>query len=343
VRRIVVHLKDPVEVKTLHIGREVDRGGQGSRLYARVEGDKSIALVDSKSLGEVPVEAEHWRDRTLLDFQRDEVVRLEIRRSDGALACRKTGENAWEIVEPKRVKADFLQVNDLLWTLKDARVERFLDGAPPFASWRDPAVQVSIWLEDREDPLRLVVGGPTADGRDLFARGSAQDGAVVVSPKILEDVKVSVKDLRERRLMRFEVPDIHRVQVVWEEQTLDLIRDGDVWRGRPPKRTEAGASEVQGLLWTLKELKFEEELEDRPSPAALGEDRPRVRITLWTAGGDAIGPLAIGKALPDPPGSGYAWMGEGSPVYVMETKILEELKRDVEEIRPDFFSGKGKG
>jgi hypothetical protein len=340
-RRVILSFKEPKETLTIDFGREVP-DDQRKLIYVRKDEGQGVAAVHPKSIGDLRMDRSTWRERTLIAFQRDEVERFEVRHSGETLSLRRIDANEWEIESPKKLRADFFQVNDFLWTLKDAKAESFLDHAPADVSWEQPDLRISLWLKGQEEPLRLLVSGPIPGGSGHYAKAPSQDGVVVIGTGPEEGLRVRLHDLRDRRLMGFEAPDIHRVEVIWGKKTLDLLRDGDLWMTRTPEKKEVEPTKISSLLWTIRDLRFEEELSQKPSPESLGMEEPSVQITLWKENGDRVGPLMVGKTADEKDGDRYAWPTEGSPIYLVKPKSLDDLKRDMEEISPEFFSGEAK-
>jgi hypothetical protein len=341
-KRVVVRLKDPEEERTLLLGSEEPGTGDATkpRMYSQVEGISAVALVEKQSLGDVPAVPEDWRTKALLSFDREKVNRVELRHPDGLLSVKKMGSNLWEIEAPERLPADTMKVNDLLWTLKDGRVEQFLTGESPVVSWDNPRVQVSVWSEGAKEPATLTVAGPTPEERGFYARSSAQEEVVVVAPKLVEELKKSSADqLRDKRMVNFDVPKIQRVQVIWEGRNLELVKKGEMWRMRVPQEEDVEAQKVSGFLWSVREARFEEILTQAPGPSVTGRDEPYARVTLWTEGKDPVASLTVGKEVQERPGRRYAWTGEGSPVYAIDGKVTEEMGRDLKTISSVLTSG----
>lgn len=349
VRRVVVRLEDPQEEKVLEVGSEAPSGSKedgGPRLYVRVVGGETVGIVDARSLGEIPSRVEDWRDKTLLVFEREKVERLEIRRPEGLLSLRKGSQGQWEIEGPERLPADSLKVSDLLWALKDARVARFLKGGEPNVSWERADLEASLWLEGTAEPLRLLLAGRTPEGDGIYARAPSQSSTVVVSSRLEDELRVPVKEVRDRRLWSFDNAKVQRIQVNWEGRVLELARKGDGWKVNLPegnKGEEAEAMAVSGLLWTIREVKFEEVLVGQGHSSLCKMDKARVVVSLWTDRKEEMGPLVVCGELPDRPGMHHAWLKEESAAYLLGNKFLEDMKRDLKDVLPDFLGGRGKG
>lgn len=348
-RRVVVRLGDPQEEKVLEVGGEAPAGPKeegGPGIYVRVVGAETVAVVDARSLGEIPSRVDDWRDKTLVVFEREKVERLEVRRPEGELSLHRGAQGQWEIERPERLPADSLKVSDLLWALKDARVSRFLKGEESNMSWERADLEVSLWLEGASEPLRLLLAGRTPEGDGIYARVPSQASTVVVSPRLEEELRVPVKEIRDRRLWSFDNAKVQRIQVNWEGRVLELARKGDGWKVNLPegnKGEEAGAMAVSGLLWTIREVKFEEVLAGEGHPPACKRDKAMVVVLLWTDRKEEMGPLVVCGELPDRPGMHRAWLKAESAAYLLGTKFLEDMKRDLKDVLPDFLGGKGKG
>jgi hypothetical protein len=158
---------------------------------------------------------------------------------------------------------------------------------------------------------------------------------------LIEEIKISIEDLRDRRLLHFKENDVYRLLVNWEGRTIEFTRDGREWKLIQPEKQEVDSNKILDLLWDLLEVKFEEELDEGVDPSALGEDQPMVEVKILDEKEEEIGRLSIGKAPGDRPESRYAWMGEGSRVYLLEERVMEDLRDDLEEMVPNFSSQEG--
>jgi hypothetical protein len=344
-QRVAVRLKDPDEEKALQLGAEAPGEGKEpgkGRRYARVEGGGGVVLLQSTEVGDLSAAPDAWRVRSLMAFDRDKVRSWEIRRADGVVAGRKVDKGNWEMEKPERFAADSLKVNDLLWAIKDARVSRFLDGEEPLVSWDRPQAEVSIWVEDAPEPLKLVLGGSTPDDQGVYAKAPGQEGVVVVDKKLGQELRVSAHDLRDKRFVSFDLPAVRRLQVSWEDKTLEMTRRGENWKLQAPREGELEAARAQGLLWTLREARFEEIVGQPPDAATTGQGAPRLRAIVWGEAKEPLAVLRVGKAAPDRPGMAFAWGKGDSPAYLVAEKLLEDVIQDARAVLPDLTGGGAK-
>jgi hypothetical protein len=332
---VTLHTKGKDRTLRLEIGKEeVQEEGGKRRLYARVAGRSVVVLLDYNRLGEVSAEAKRWRERALFDFAREDAQRFDLRYPGVEITCRKVDKDNWEIVQPETYPADSLRVNDFLWSLKDARAEEFVDGSPPNVHWEKPLLEVSLWVARGQEPLRLVVASEEGK-KGLYAKAPVQDGIVLVSPKLLDQLKVTVKDLRDRRLLRFNVPKVHRILMEWKGKKVELLRTKEDWVARGPEEEAFPLSTVNAFLWSLRDLEFEEELSPTEASDVGQRGRPQFHVRLWDDKGRSLGTLTIGRNSPSRSGLRYAWRGESPRLYLIQDRDLKELKEDLKEILPD--------
>lgn len=341
-RKLVVRLKDPEEQRVLIIGREAPSGStevKKPRLWAKVEGDFPVVEVESSQVGEIPLGEDGWRSKTLISFEREKVERVELVRGDGTLALRKVGQNQWEIEGPERLPADPVKVSDLLWTLKDGRVSRFPTGEEAKgASLEKPLLLARVWLQGQDRPLEAIVGGTTQDGQGNYARVPAQEETVVVAREFVEGLqKITAWELREKRFVNFDVSKVERILIKWEGREVELLRKGEgSWQ---LQREEVEAYRVTSLLWTVREARFEEILAERPGDAQIGREAPKFQVEVFGDGRELLGRFSIGAEVPGRQGARYAWGDPQGQIYVVGSKLLQEIARDLKTISPSLVEG----
>ncbi len=340
-RKIELTLSDPEEKKVLLVGKEVELQEKGedkkTRLWAKLEGDFPVVQVEASQVGEVPLEKDDWRSKVLVSFDRERVQRLEVIRGEQTLALRKVAQNQWEIEKPEQLGADPVKVSDLLWSLKDARASKFPGREGLGQEMLDPPVMLArIWLEAQDKPLELRLGQATPDGQGYYAKVPAQEEMVEVPSSFLEEMKKATAwELREKRFVNFEVSRARKVLLRWEGQEMELRKKGDsVWRLERPEQKELETYQVSGLLWSVREARFEAIPEQRPSDADIGMDLPQFHIELFEEGKEPVARMSVGKELKDGSGLRYAWSDPQGQVYLIGKKFLEQISRDLKSISP---------
>ena len=345
-RRILLGLKDPEEQKVLLVGKEVQEeaaeGGKKARLWVKLEGDFPVVQVETSQLGEIPLERDGWRSKLLIAFDRDKVQRVDLLAEGRELVLRKVAQNQWEMERPERLNADPVKVSDLLWTLKDGRVARFPGSQESTGAVLEPqALLARIWLEGQDNPLEVRVGQATADGQGRYAMVPAQEELVVVPNGFVEEIsKVTPWELREKRFVEFEVTKARRVLLKWDGREMELRRRGESgWQMRGPEQQDLEAYQVSGLLWSVREARFEGLPEHRPPDDELGVDSPKFHVEVFGEGKEPMARLTIGAEMRGSQGLRYAWSDPRGQLYLVGPKLLEQISRDMKAIWPSGEAG----
>lgn len=344
-RKIGLKLKGQDGEATILLGEVVEEGtqeGKKQRLWAKLEGDSPVVQIEASQVGEVPVGVDGWRSKVLISFERDKVAKIELAQGDDVLAIKKVAENQWEVERPERLPADSVKVSDLLWTLKDARAEGFLSPGDLEASVEGPAVLTArVWVEGRQEPLSLEMGPEVPQRGGYYAKAPEQQGSVLVSRKLVEDLKkFSSWELREKRFVSFDVAKARRFHLKWEGKELEVVKKGDgEWQISKPDKEPVDTYKVTSLLWTVREARFEEPPKEKLEQGSLGREEPKFEIRIFTDGKDPSASFNIGAEIPDAGGKRYAWCDPNGPYYVVGKKLLDEITKDLKAIRPSLVEG----
>ncbi len=326
--------KDRVS-KTLLLGK-LDPVKKG--VYAMRPGEPGVFLVGEEIWTMLPKSVDDLRDKTVLEYDREKVAKLELESPKGKVMLAKESEK-WQITEPERLKADDGEVGGLLWKLKDLKAQRVLAEGPSAVAryLARPEIKVSVWEHGGSAPKTLLLA-PAPERRDhkalAYAALLGRGPVVLVEAGALQDLARSVTDLRDRSLLGFFDPkDVKRLQVKSGGQAMLLERKGEAdWRMVEPKKGRARESKINDLLFTLRSLKWSDLVSPKGVDAArYGLDRPTFEVTLWRADGSELGTLIVGKREGD---KTYLKTKASPALYAVETRQLGELPKI-----PDDFSG----
>ena len=94
-----------------------------SGAYAKVAGDPHVYTVASYVKTSLDKTVNDLRDKRLLTFDSDKLTRVKLAAKGPAIVFGKNGQNEWQIVEPRPLRADSGQVEALLGKLRDAKMD----------------------------------------------------------------------------------------------------------------------------------------------------------------------------------------------------------------------------
>src|SRR5712672_1435281 len=94
----------------------------GTAVYAAIAGDPRVFALSSYKKSSFDKSADDLRDKRLLTFDSDKVSAIELTAKKQTMSFAR-GKDEWQIVKPKPFRADRSQVEDLLRTLQDAKMD----------------------------------------------------------------------------------------------------------------------------------------------------------------------------------------------------------------------------
>src|SRR5258706_12694907 len=95
----------------------------GAAVYAKLDGDARVFTVGSFIKSSLDKTSKDLRDKRLLTFNQDKITRVALQAKGPSLEFGKNTQNEWQILKPKLLRADGLQVDELVRKLKDAKMD----------------------------------------------------------------------------------------------------------------------------------------------------------------------------------------------------------------------------
>jgi len=108
------------KVQTLLIG---DDTLTGSGAYAKLDGDPRVFTIATYVKSSLDKTSKDLRDKRLLTFNSDKLTRVDLTAKGQIVEFGKNNQNEWQILKPRPLRADGLQVDELVRKLKDAKMD----------------------------------------------------------------------------------------------------------------------------------------------------------------------------------------------------------------------------
>jgi hypothetical protein len=343
--RAAYGLERPVRV-TIHTGRDKDRVSRTLLLgkvdpakrgvYAMRAGEASVLLLPEEVWNQVPKNVGVLRNKSVVQLERDKVVRIEIEGPRGNVAVARENDQ-WKIVAPQLLAADQVEVGAVLTRLQELRAQAFLSDDAAGVSRYLAKPEVRVALTDQGGATTTVLLAPSRERRggepSAYAAVAGQGPVTLVEAKALAELSRSVNDLRDRRLLgTLEPRDIKRVRVQAGGQAMVLERSGDTeWRVVEPAKGAANGSKVDDLLYTLRALRWKDIVAaEGQEPARYGMDSPSLEVALFRGDGGEIATIQVGKREGD---LAYVRTKAQPTVYSVETRTLGPAPKVPEDFR----------
>jgi len=189
---VVISLKGS-GTKTLLVGKKA-----GKSVYVKTASAGSVYLVDAGIVDDLTGGWLGFRDRQMMEFRRDDVKRIDLRRKDETVAFIKQ-ERDWRIIKPMREKAKNYQIIDMMRKLDSLKAEKFVAEKPEQLSefgLDQPDVEITLTLED--DSTKTLLVGYKAPGSGLYyAKIFDADIIFVIKKDVVDELEKDLSTIRE--------------------------------------------------------------------------------------------------------------------------------------------------
>jgi hypothetical protein len=291
--------------------------------YAMLEGDPRLFTVASYVKSGLDKSVNDLRDKRLLTFDQDKLSRVELiaKKQDVEFGRDK---DQWQIVKPKPLRADGLQVEELIRKLKDAKMDLGVSdefakkAASAFASGTPLA---NVKTTDASGTQQLEV---RKSKDDYYAKSSAVDGVHKVTSDLGTGLDKGLDDFRNKKLFDFGFTDPNKIEMHDNGKTYTFQKTGEDWISNGKK---LDSTSVQSLLDKLRDFSAGKFIDS----ATFGTASTDLTVTSNDS-------KRVEKVLISKQGSDYVAKRENEPsLYGLDAKTVEELSKaasDVKEAQP---------
>ena len=290
----------------------------GSGSYAKLPGDAKVVTIASFTKTSIDKRPDDLRDKRLITFDSDKLTRVELQAKGQAIEFGKNGQNEWQILKPRPLRADGGQVDTLIGKLKDAKMDLTTpdpDAPKKFAA--APKVATAI-VTDAGGTQTLEVHRDK--DKNTFAKGTAAAGAYKVSSDLADALDKGLDDFRNKKLFDFGFSDPSKVEL----KTAIYTKTGDKWMSGSKTMDNGTVQTLIDKLRDLAAMKFVDK----------GGGTDAFTATVTSNSGKRVEKVTITKL-----GNQYFAQRENEPsIYELDSKVVDDLTKaaaDVKEAAPE--------
>ncbi|HTW48561.1 MAG TPA: DUF4340 domain-containing protein [Acidobacteriaceae bacterium] len=241
----------------------------------------------------------------------------------------------WEITAPITAPADEASVAHILSNLSHIRTQAMVADHPADLNrygLANPSLTMDITEKD-DQTARLILGDrtPTGDGAYAMVPGDAH---VYTIPYFMdESFNQPLDNLRDKRLLPFNVGDVTGVELDRNGQTIVIDRPQGKWQIEKPAVYRASGNAVDSLLHDLVNAKFDSSATPEEAAAGYAKAAPFETIKL-TAGRGAraeTDTLEVRKATTG--GDFYGKASVFSGTWKLDPSVDSALTKDLDDFR----------
>jgi uncharacterized protein DUF4340 len=314
-----VTLKDNKTQKLL-IGAQTP---SGNNYYAMLSGDPRLFTIATYSKTSLDKSTNDLRDKRLLTADFDKVSQIELlnqkpdKKADITFARNK---DAWQILKPKPARADSDEVEGLIRSLRDAKmdvsattdeskVDAGFKSAKPFA-----AVKVTGTSGTQELEIRKAKD-------DYYAKSSVVPGVFKVATSVGTSLDKGLDDFRNKKLFDFGYSDPNKIEIHDGAKSHFLLHSGSDWWGPDGKKLDEMSS--QDLVSKVRDLsanKFPDS----------GFTTPALELTVTSNDNKRVENVSISKK-----GDTYIAKRENEPeLYELPAASVTALQQAAADLKP---------
>jgi hypothetical protein len=266
-----------------------------------------------------------------------EEITLKAEAGD-ATTLRKSGED-WSIVAPATAPADEAEVSGLTMNLASLEEQRLIDENPSdLAQFGLDTPRIDVGFKAAGQDHRLLIGGKTPTGADLYARTSASPKVFLIASYLESTFNRSTFDLRDKTALKFDRDSADSLEIVAGDRTVRFAKSGDDWQLAQPASNRSDAGAIEGLLARLDGLQMKAIAAAQPETlTTYGLDAPAATVRVGSGSSQAV--LQVGAAAGE--GERYARDAARPEVFTIEASLLDDLQKDAGEYRQkDLFDAR---
>jgi hypothetical protein len=233
-------------------------------------------------------------------------------------------KDQWQIVKPKPLRADGLQVEELIRKIKDAKMDLAVseeDAKKAASTFNTGTAVATVKVTDPSGTQQLEVRKVKDD---YYAKSSAVDGVHKVANDLATALDKSVDDFRNKKLFDFGFNDPSKIEMHDNGKTYAFTKTGEDWFANGKKMD---STSVQSFVDKLRDLTSGKFIDSGTFGA------PTMDISVTSNSGKRIEKVLISKQ-----GNDATAKRENEPaIYGLDSKTIDDLSKaaaDVKEAQP---------
>ena len=324
---VVLKFQQPTGALTLKIG---GRTATGNELFARVNDDPTIYLVDANLVRLIPRTAADWRDPALANLKNLNFDRLIV--TNGAKIFelqRDAATKLWRMTRPLEARADNPRLADLLAKLQAAHVSTFVTDDPKadLESFGLQPAALELTLAHGDTSLFTLQFGksPTNKTDQVFVRRAGQPSIGLLAKDELTAWRGSPEDFRDRHLVELTATPFDEIETRGTANFVLRQDSNAVWRVVSPEDFAADTALVRDWLGSLANLQitqFVKTVVTEPDLPGYGLAPAAAQIFIRT-GTNVAAELAF--SAPQVAGKVFARRADETSVYAVRPDELRKL------------------
>ena len=290
----------------------------GSGAFAKLENDPRVFTVATYNKTSIDKGEKDLRDKRLLPIDADKISRLELIGKTPIEFGRD--KDQWQILKPKPLRADGLQVEELVRKVKDAKMDTTVsdeDAKKAAAAFASGTPVATVKVTDPSGTQELQV---RKNKDDYYAKSSVVAGVYKVSNDLGTGLDKSLDDFRNKKLFDFGFNDPNKIEMHDGSKSYLFTKTGEDWSSNGKKMD---VTSIQSFLDKLRDLSASKFVDS-------GFTTPTIDITVTSNDGKRVEKVLLAKV-----GDKYIAERENEPAqYELDSKTVDDLEKSASDVKP---------
>jgi hypothetical protein len=229
-------------------------------------------------------------------------------------------KESWQILKPKPLRADGLQVEELVRKVKDAKMDTSVsdeDAKKAAAAFASGTPVATVKVTDASGTQELQV---RKNKDDYYAKSNAVEGVFKVASDLGTGLDKTVDDFRNKKLFDFGFTDPNKIEMQDVSKSYAFSKSGEDWTSSGKKMD---VTSVQAFLDKLRDLSASKFVD-------TGFTTPAITLTVTSNDGKRVEKVLIAKA-----GDKYIAKRDNEPaLYELDSKTVDDLEKSAGDVKP---------
>jgi len=265
-----------------------DSTPSGNAVFVKLEGDSRVFTLASYNKDSLDKNADDLRDKRMLTADFDKVSQIELVTQKGGNRQDITfgrNKDAWQILKPMPFRADRDRVEDLIRTLRDAKMDiaSATDDTKTTAAFKSAQSYATVKVTGASGVQELEVRNVKDN---CYAKSSVVSGIYKVPASVGTGLDKGLDDFANKKVFDFGYQEPNKIEIHDGTKSYVLTHSGSDWWGPDGKKMDEINS--QTLVTRLREL----------SATKFSEARfavPTIEITVISNDGKRVERVSITK------------------------------------------------
>jgi hypothetical protein len=271
-----------------------------------------------------------FRDKSVLEFQRDQAKELAIVVKGKDFDFEKSGDN-WLVKKPFQSRGDRSEIDSIISDLELAKVEEFL--SPPLQDLKSyglnaPEIRVDLYLGENRAKKTLFIGKKVDNFH--YAMDESRADVFKIKEDLFKKLEVDPQKIRDKKVLRIERANLSRVEVKVGDKEFAFARSADdKWKIEKPDAQKGKNVLDYKVFWPLEDMEGKELIDNANlQDSKYGFAKPSAEVKLIDKN-QKVTQVIVGKLDKD---QVFVRTDSGATVYKVDKKILDDLNLKIDEI-----------